>query len=69
VAETPFLIGVGVASRVILVKVSQRCRVGVVEPIVGVVSDGLSAHVVRPIMASAEDGGDLAATHAMCGGG
>jgi hypothetical protein len=48
-AETAFLIGVGVASGSILVEAYQRYRARVLEPVVGVVSDGLSAHVMRPI--------------------
>jgi uncharacterized membrane protein YjjB (DUF3815 family) len=67
-AETAFLIGVGVASGSILVETSRRYRAHVLEPVVGVVSDGLSAHVARPIRAwgrrgwrradPATDGGD-----------
>jgi uncharacterized membrane protein YjjP (DUF1212 family) len=48
-AETAFLIGVGVASGSILVETFQRYRARALQPVVGVVSDGLSAHVVRPI--------------------
>jgi hypothetical protein len=48
-AETAFLIGVGVASGSILIETSLRYRARVLEPVVGVVSDGLSAHVARPI--------------------
>ena len=43
-AETAFLIGVGVASGSILVEAYQRYRARVLEPVMGVVSDGLSAH-------------------------
>jgi uncharacterized membrane protein YjjB (DUF3815 family) len=50
-AETAFLIGVGVASGSILVETYQRYRARVLEPVVGVVSDGLSSHVLRPIRA------------------
>ena len=48
-AETAFLIGVGVASGSILVETYQRYRARVLEPVVGVVSTGLSAHLVHPI--------------------
>jgi uncharacterized membrane protein YjjP (DUF1212 family) len=52
-AETAFLIGVGVASGSILVETYQRYRARVLEPVVGVVSDRLSSHVLRPIRARA----------------
>ncbi len=44
-----FLIGVGVASGSILVETYQRYRARVLQPVVGVVSDRLSSHVLRPI--------------------
>jgi uncharacterized membrane protein YjjB (DUF3815 family) len=48
-AETAFLIGVGVASGSILVETFQRYCARALQPVVGMVSDGLSAPIVRPI--------------------
>lgn len=46
--QTAFAIGVGVASGDIAVATYQRYRERVLEPVAGVVSDGLSTYVVRP---------------------